>query len=275
MEKYRDMINNYIDHIFLPSIPDQELREMTKYSLTGGKRLRSSIVLDITKNSKAGPLLDVALAVELLHTASLIIDDLPTMDNDTFRRGIYTTHKIYGVDKAKMVSFFFVSESNRIILSRDDCNKKIILKNLELLRRACLGQFYDMEWANNPINSFKDYYGDDLSPIVNLKTAPFFTIAFISGFCFSKKDLDLDNYVDKLTTLSESFSLAFQILDDFDDIDKDRINKSLNHVLVYGVNSSTKIFNKCMVDFKENLKILKMESGFFSNLIIYMENRLK
>ena len=67
LEKYRDMINNYIDHVFLPSIPNSDLKEMTEYSLKGGKRLRSSIVLDITSNLLGTPLLDVALAIELLH----------------------------------------------------------------------------------------------------------------------------------------------------------------------------------------------------------------
>jgi geranylgeranyl diphosphate synthase, type II len=276
MEKYRDMINNYIEHIFLPSIPNVELREMSEYCLRGGKRLRSSIVIDITQNKLWIPLLDVALSVELLHNASLIIDDLPTMDNDNFRRGIYTVHKLYGLDKAKMLSFFFVTESMRILICRQNANEltqKVILKNLEMLRRACMGQFYDMEWAKKPKQIFKDSYGDDLSPIVNLKTAPFFNIAFLCGYLYSTENKNTE--VDDIILLSESFSLAFQILDDFDDYEKDKKSNSLNHVIIYGKEKSQDTFYKCMSKFKEYIKVLDIESIFFNNLINYMENRLK
>jgi geranylgeranyl diphosphate synthase, type II len=277
MEKYRDMINSYIEQTFLPSIPDGKLREMTEYCLKGGKRLRSSIVLDITKNIKGVPLLDVALSVELLHNASLVIDDLPTMDNDNFRRGIYTIHKLFGIDKAKMLAFFFVTESSRILLCREDKNdmtQKVILKNLEMLRKACMGQFYDMEWANKNKEVFLENYGCNLSSIVNLKTAPFFNIAFLSGFLYSNKQIS-DEQLEDLTLLSESFSLAFQILDDFDDYEKDKKKKSLNHVIFYGKEKSRQVFLECMKNFKENIKSLGIDSPFFLNLINYMENRLK
>lgn len=277
MEKYRDMINNYIDHIFLPSISNGELREMTKYCLKGGKRLRSSIVLDITNNKLGSPLLDVALSVELLHNASLIIDDLPTMDNDNFRRGIYTVHKLYGISKAKILAFFFVTESTRILIAKENDNeitRQVILKNLEMLKRACMGQFYDMEWAKKNKEFFLESYGDDLSPIVNLKTAPFFNIAFLSGYIYSNKNTD-QSIIDNLILLSESFSLAFQILDDFDDYEKDKENNSLNHVIIYGREKSRITFYKCICRFREKIKVLSIESKFFDDLITYMEKRLK
>lgn len=278
LEKYRDMINNYIDHVFLPSIPNSDLKEMTEYSLKGGKRLRSSIVLDITSNLLGTPLLDVALAIELLHNSSLIIDDLPTMDNDSFRRGLYTLHKLYGQEKAKMLSFFFVTEANRILLLRDDCTKEIVLHNLEFLKRACLGQYYDMEWAKKSQTIFKENYGNNLSPIVNLKTAPFFSLAFITGYIFSNKNLidpELSETVTKLNLISEEFSLAFQILDDFDDVKKDKERGSLNHVLVYGENESKKLFLKLLDNFETGLKGFSISTPFFEELISYMKNRLK
>ena len=81
--------------------------------------------------------------------------------------------------------------------------------------------------------------------------------------------------VDNLILLSESFSLAFQILDDFDDYEKDRKNNSLNHVIIYGKEKSLECFHKCMSKFKENIDFLNIGSSFFENLIKYMENRLK
>ena len=279
LEKYQSMINNHIEHIFLPSIPNGDLKEMTEYSLKGGKRLRSSIVLDITSNLLGTPLLDVALAVELLHNSSLIIDDLPTMDNDNFRRGLYTLHRLYGQEKAKMLAFFFVTEANRILLLRDDCKKDLVLHNLEFLKRACLGQYYDMEWAKTSKSEFKENYGDELSPIVNLKTAPFFSVAFVSGYIFSNtdkiKDTELNDIVKKLNSVSEEFSLAFQILDDFDDVEKDKKKGSLNHVLIYGADKSKELFFKLIDGFENGLKDFKILTPFFYELISYMKNRLK
>jgi geranylgeranyl diphosphate synthase type II len=274
LETYRDMINNYIKDIFVPSIPEGELREMASYALTGGKRLRSSIVLDITTTLMGNSLLDVALSVELLHNASLVIDDLPTMDDDNFRRGIYTIHKIFGVEKAKMLAYFFVSEANRIVLVRDDCSKEIIIKNLEFLRRACLGQFYDMEWAKIEQIEFKENYGTNLSPMVNLKTSPFFSLSFVLAYIFSIPSYN-DDDIKSLNSLAENFSLAFQIMDDFDDVEKDREKRSLNHVIVYGKERSVDIFNRSILGFNNGIKELKLESPFFKDLIAYMENRLK
>ena len=101
---YRNLLNNYIRNIFLKTINNEEIRSMAEYALSNGKRLRSCIVLDITQNILNTPLLDIALAVELLHNASLVLDDLPTMDNDSFRRGVYTVHKLYGEKKAKLLA---------------------------------------------------------------------------------------------------------------------------------------------------------------------------
>ena len=70
-----------------------------------------------------------------------------------------------------MLAFFFITESTRILISRkseNDVTQKVILSNLEMLRRACLGQFYDMEWAKKNKEVFINSYGEDFSTIINL-----------------------------------------------------------------------------------------------------------
>lgn len=100
IEQYREYIENYLDSCFLyESQPQKYLFDAIRYSLlAGGKRLRPIFVLDFCRMTggnwkEAAPF---AAAVEMIHTYSLIHDDLPCMDNDDYRRGRLTNHKVYG-----------------------------------------------------------------------------------------------------------------------------------------------------------------------------------
>lgn len=100
-KSYQDRIENYLTEkcFIYDSQPQQKLFSSMRYSLlAGGKRLRPLLVLEFCRlcggdTEKAMPL---AAAVEMIHTYSLIHDDLPCMDNDDFRRGTPTNHKVYG-----------------------------------------------------------------------------------------------------------------------------------------------------------------------------------
>ena len=99
-ERYREQVNSYLDRLLPPenSAPVPIYRAM-RYSLfAGGKRLRPTLVLLTSESLGENPekLLSVATAVEMIHTYSLIHDDLPSMDNDDFRRGNPTNHRVFG-----------------------------------------------------------------------------------------------------------------------------------------------------------------------------------
>lgn len=96
----RSLVESYLEHCFVyPEEPQQTLFDSMRYSLlAGGKRLRPVLVLEFCRAS--GGNVDLALpfaaAIEMIHTYSLIHDDLPCMDNDDYRRGKLTNHKKYG-----------------------------------------------------------------------------------------------------------------------------------------------------------------------------------
>ena len=100
LEDKRDVVDRYLEaHLPDPRTPPATLHEAIRYSLlAGGKRVRP--ILTIATAEAIGPcpasLLPVACAFEFIHTYSLIHDDLPSMDNDDFRRGRPTNHKVYG-----------------------------------------------------------------------------------------------------------------------------------------------------------------------------------
>ena len=102
MQTYADRIEGYLQTCFLEEEPQKELFEAMRYSLlAGGKRLRPVLVqafCDLCGGAE--DVLPFAAAVEMVHTYSLIHDDLPCMDNDDFRRGKPTNHKVFGEAKA-------------------------------------------------------------------------------------------------------------------------------------------------------------------------------
>lgn len=128
--EYRDFIENYLKDIYskFEKEPQQPLFEAMQYSLlAGGKRLRPIFALDFCrmcgrdwKNAAA-----FAAAIEMIHTYSLIHDDLPCMDNDDLRRGRPTNHKVFGegmavlAGDALLTDAFMVAASTKLLHSED------------------------------------------------------------------------------------------------------------------------------------------------------------
>ena len=98
-QRYAALIEAYLSGCFTQDAPQKVLFEAMRYSLlAGGKRLRPALTLALCEicGGDAAAALPFAAAVEMVHTYSLIHDDLPCMDNDEYRRGKLTNHKVYG-----------------------------------------------------------------------------------------------------------------------------------------------------------------------------------
>lgn len=96
-------IDKYIDGMLIPESPNKIIYESMKYSLAaGGKRIRPILCLKTYEmlGGESQDIMELAMAIECIHTYSLIHDDLPAMDNDDYRRGLLTNHKVYGEDIA-------------------------------------------------------------------------------------------------------------------------------------------------------------------------------
>ena len=115
---------------------------------------------------------NIVIAIELLHSASLILDDLPCMDNDDFRRNRLSFHKKFGVVNAYLLSNFLFCEFNRIIKDiKDDYLLKYVFKKLNLI---IIGQYYDL----NPGLTNQSFTEDKIKNN-NLKTTPFLYYHFL------------------------------------------------------------------------------------------------
>jgi geranylgeranyl diphosphate synthase type II len=122
--EYLNIIEGYLNDILPidPSIPQKNLIEAMRYSLlAGGKRLRPVFTLDFCKmcGGEFSDALPFAAAVEMIHTYSLIHDDLPCMDNDDYRRGRLTNHKVYGEAMAVLAGDALLTDAFRIAATAD------------------------------------------------------------------------------------------------------------------------------------------------------------
>ncbi|MEM9399679.1 MAG: polyprenyl synthetase family protein [Verrucomicrobiota bacterium] len=157
----------------------------------------------------------VAISVECFHKASLIHDDI--VDGDAERYGRKTLHEEHGKAVALNVGDLLIGEGYRLLSEVDiDSQLKIQMINIasEGQRELCRGQGAELEWSEDPYPlSSKQVLG-----IFKQKTAPAFEVALKLGACFSQR---YNEVVDVLEQYSEALGIAYQILDDLDDMNED------------------------------------------------------
>ncbi len=212
------LIDNRLEALFQDqAIPQKEVIEAARYSLLGpGKRLRPLFVLSALKDLgiplEAG--LDPAIAIEMIHTYTLIHDDLPCMDNDDLRRGRPTLHKVYSESTALLAGDYLLTYAFEILAKSKQLTPEQRLKLIAILssrsglKGAIGGQIVDMKSEGQDISW-------EMVQFMHLhKTAALFTAAleFVSIIAnFPPKE----HYV--LQTVGRNFGVAFQIINDLYD----------------------------------------------------------
>lgn len=196
----------------------QRVIEAMWYSLSaGGKRIRPVLVMEFSRicGGDTNEALTAAAAVEMLHTFSLIHDDLPCMDNDDYRRGRPSCHKAYGEDTALLAGDALENLAFGVIADDEllSAEKKVRLIS-ELSRAAGTdgmigGQVIDMDNVNGAV--FPD---EKLLAMYRMKTAALLSAACRMG-CICAGAYDM---LDAASEYAENLGLAFQITDDILDI---------------------------------------------------------
>ena len=204
----------------IPVVYPEKIYEAMRYSLmAGGKRLRP--ILCLATCELVGGTIEMAMptacALEMIHTMSLIHDDLPAMDNDDYRRGKLTNHKVYGEDIAILAgdgllaySFEYVAEMTKGVPADR------LLKVVAMLGRAVGaaglvgGQVVDLDCEGNPNVSL-----ETLNFIHNHKTAALLEASVVSGAVLAGGS---ESQLQQLSRYAQNIGLAFQIVDDILDI---------------------------------------------------------
>ncbi len=215
----RELVERYLHDLdFAAAPPALPLVEAMRYSLlAGGKRIRPVLTLAVAEQLGHLPerVLPFASALELIHTYSLIHDDLPAIDDDGLRRGVPTCHVVFGEDIAILAGDGLFAEAFRLITDRQEASPELLVTALSEVAWATGvqgmvgGQYMDVAATAS--------HDDELRLLHSLKTGRLIEAAVVGGaiLCGLSGDERLDPY----RAFAREVGLLFQIVDDILDVE--------------------------------------------------------
>ena len=245
LSECKDKVLNRIDAL----LPDtNKIVSAMRYSaLADSKCIRAGLVFasgNLNKEISNSALIDMAASIELMHTYSLIHDDLPSMDNDEMRRGQASNHLKYNEATAILAGDALQALAYETIVSSLEITQVQKIHSIKALANACghegmiLGQQYDLDAENDQYN--------DIKKIHELKTGKLIQVAMTMPHLGNDKQ---KNQLEVLDEVGENLGLAFQIIDDVLEASSDSttlgksnqsdlVNEKLTYVSVYGKQAS-------------------------------------
>lgn len=283
-EKKQLMINNYLSNIISVENTPEVVISAMKYSLfAGGKRIRPVLSLTVCEGLDGNPekVLPLACCIELIHTYSLIHDDLPSMDNDDMRRGKPTNHKVFGEANAILAGDALLNYAFEFILNTISINNfepKYTLAG-QIIAKASGptgmigGQVIDIQ------NEGKNMSLEELIYMHSKKTGALIEAACMIGGIIA----DRVDKLDEIKEYSHNLGIAFQIVDDILDCtgDANKLGKKIGRdealdkstfMKILGVDKSRKF----AVEYSNralNLADKLDRTGFLGELTEFLLNR--
>ncbi|MBU4562015.1 polyprenyl synthetase family protein [bacterium] len=283
-KKYLENKKNIIDKALDEYLPPEEkspsiIHKAMRYSIfSGGKRIRPILALAAAElfGRDAESVLKAACGIELIHTFSLIHDDLPCIDNDDFRRGKPSNHKVFGEAIALLAGdALLVSGFDLIIKNSEvkEIKKQSILKLIKEIsfyigtENMLGGQVEDITLKNEDITKA------DLTNLYMKKTAALICLSIRAGAILSGAN---QKQLKALTKYGENIGLAFQIVDDMLDIMQDQRDMGKpNYANKYGIKESKSESERLIGEAKDSLKIFNHKAETLRSLADYILTRKK
>ena len=216
LERDATMTEHALRQYYTEDADLKTLLDAERYSLfAGGKRIRPALTLEFCRmfGGRDEAALPFACAVEMIHTYSLIHDDLPCMDNDDLRRGKPTNHKVYGeaiallAGDALLTGAFEASATNTAVSAEIAAMATAYLAASAGRYGMVGGQIMDMEGEHRKLSP------EELLKLHSLKTGALISAACVLGALAAGISLQ-DGAMEKVVTYAEKIGLAFQIVDD-------------------------------------------------------------
>ncbi|HEY3132616.1 MAG TPA: farnesyl diphosphate synthase [Acidobacteriota bacterium] len=216
----RERINQTLDGLLPPATQfPHSIHEAMRYSIfAGGKRVRPILVLE-SGQAFGGPekvLLEAGAAVEMIHTYSLIHDDLPAMDNDSLRRGMATSHVKFGEATAILAGDALLTLAFQILVHLK-AEASLVLRSVQMLSAALgtvdgmiAGQVMDLEYEGAVLDQAK------LERLDASKTGALIRSCVVLGALLAGAD---DRSLETLSSVGSKLGLVFQIVDDVLDVE--------------------------------------------------------
>lgn len=286
LEPYKQLIEQKLNESIEQLGIKNSLRDACEYALlNGGKRFRPALVFMIAK--AIGYNVDVsqaAMGIEFFHTASLIADDLPCMDNDDERRNKPTTHRVYGESIALLATYGLISAGYACLVKNAHVIKHschpfanqsdhlcvLALENATYNTGLCGatgGQFLDLIPPNLSLPVIQE--------VINKKTVTLFEISFVLGWLFGGGDL---NQLDLVKKSAAHFGMAFQIADDLDDMLQDLTHEhALNIANILGKERTRQMFHEEIEQFNHTLEHLNLNHSdlqALARLLVFQVNKM-
>lgn len=284
MEKLIEKINIALDKYMKIEYPEDIFKSMKYTTTLPGKRLRPVMCLEACRifGGNMEDAMPTACAIEMLHAQSLIHDDLPCMDNDDFRRGKPSNHKVFGEAIATLAGDALLSYGPQVIIENSkNIPAERVLKVLNEYMKAAgvygiiAGQVADIENEKAKVKDAKT-----LEYIHTHKTADLFRLALKAGAIIAGAD---EKALDEMNDFANKFGLAFQIYDDILDeistfeelgktVGKDKASDKLTYVSLYGLEEAEKKLNSLFVEVYDIID--KYNSEVFRSIVDNMKSKI-
>lgn len=263
MNDYIELVNKKLEEFMPISYPEDIFKAM-KYTVTlPGKRLRPVMCLESCRvfGGNYEDAIPAACAIEMLHAQTLIHDDLPCMDNDDFRRGKPTNHKVFGEANAVLAGDALLTFAPQTILKYSNLAPETLVKVFAEYFQAggaygvIAGQVVDIESEKGNVTGDK---ASTLEYIHTHKTADLFKLALRTGAIIAGAS---EEQINAITEFGQKLGVAFQIADDILDetstfeemgktLGKDKAAGKLTYVSLYGLEKSKQDLNLLIDDCK-------------------------
>ncbi|MGZ3633521.1 MAG: polyprenyl synthetase family protein [Parachlamydiaceae bacterium] len=269
LQKTATLVENHLNLVIQENQkPYHRLYTAARYSLLGnGKRLRPILLLATTETfgGNIKEALSAASAIELVHTYSLIHDDLPCMDDDDYRRGKPSLHKAFSEAHAVLTGDFLLSYAFEMLASDPLLTAEKKVRLIELLAKNCggngmiAGQVMDIEAEGMAIDH------PTLQDIHRHKTGALITASILMGATIADATSE---EIDILNRYGNDLGLAFQVMDDILDVRKslekhgksissDVANNKTTYVTLLGMEAAEAIAHQLVSSAKQHLSQIK------------------
>lgn len=302
--KEQDVIQKHIQSDISENIRNKKLRQLLIYILENGKKIRPIIIISTYKHlnkTEQVPeyIINTALCIEYIHSASLVIDDI--MDNDEERRGKPSAHIKYDLNMAQLAAIILCTLAmqnlfkslDQLTKAHSNINKDIyvILGNLisQLTKELCIGQYLDITIPKN-INELGDNIKDSIKfgklettieELIHKKTSTLFEFCFIIPWVYSnydKSEGELLTGINKMKNIARHFGLIFQITDDFEDVEQDSQrdgkNSVMNYVISKGYYDAYKDYHKLVKKFNKLIEDENIMTPEINQIVDYLSKKV-
>ncbi len=282
LKEYSSLVEAGLDQLFPQEVcRHSRIFEACRYSLlAGGKHIRAALLLEFYRlcGGNVQDVLPFACGLEMIHTYSLVHDDLPCMDNDDFRRGKPSNHKVYGETMATLAGDALLNRAFEVMLEQETVPAGCAMKAAAYLSRCSGvygmigGQVQDLAMEGRLATL------EELREMVSLKTGALIRAACVGGVLLAGGD---EAQRKAAADYAVAVGLAFQIQDDILDVvgdqallgkkvGSDEANEKTTFVSVYGLEACRSMVRNLTLeavaaaDVFENSEFLKKLAGYLA-----------